>query len=67
MKTKCILTAVFLFFSTSTIAEENKKTSKNTVDELVAFQCGSIKSSDRSLWSPGVAVNVKHNMVASFI
>lgn len=38
---------------------------QNTVDELVAFPCGKIESSDRSLWSPGVDVNVEHKMVAS--
>lgn len=65
MKTKCIFTAVLLLVSASTIAKENKNISKNTVDELVAFQCGSIKSSDRSLWSPGVDVNINHKMVAS--
>ena len=38
---------------------------QSTVDELVVFPCGKIESSDRSLWSPGVDVDVEHKMVAS--
>lgn len=38
---------------------------QGTVDELVVFPCGKIESLNRSLWSPGVDINVKHKMVAS--
>ncbi|MBL1275313.1 MAG: N-acyl homoserine lactonase family protein [Ectothiorhodospiraceae bacterium] len=38
---------------------------KNSVESLTVFECGKIQSPDRSLWSPGVDVNVAHKMVAS--
>ena len=54
----------FLFISIFYIAPFSA-IAKSTVEELIVFPCGSIESSDRSLWSPGVDVNVKHSMVAS--
>ena len=36
-----------------------------TVDDIVVFECGKINSPDRSFWSPGIDVNVEHDMVAS--
>jgi len=36
-----------------------------TVNDIVVFECGKISTPDRSFWSPGVDVNVKHDMVAS--
>ena len=37
----------------------------NTANEIVVFECGTIRSPDRSFWSPGVDVDVEHSMVAS--
>lgn len=37
----------------------------NSVESLTVFECGKIQSPDRSLWSPGIDVNVAHQMVAS--
>lgn len=42
-----------------------KAMAHGTVDDLVVFPCGKIESSDRSLWSPGIDVDVEHKMVAS--
>jgi glyoxylase-like metal-dependent hydrolase (beta-lactamase superfamily II) len=65
MKAKYIVAVMSVIVSIGAFAEQRKPMSINTVDDLVAFPCGSIKSADRSLWSPGVDKNVKHNMVAS--
>ncbi len=35
------------------------------VQNITIFDCGDITSPDRSLWSPGVDVDVFHEMVAS--
>jgi glyoxylase-like metal-dependent hydrolase (beta-lactamase superfamily II) len=56
---KAILLFSIVFLSTFNALAQG------TIEELVAFPCGSVESSDRSLWSPDIDVNVKHSMVAS--
>ncbi|MCG8611916.1 MAG: N-acyl homoserine lactonase family protein [Pseudomonadales bacterium] len=55
---------LFLTLNNCMVFADNKK-SPATVEALVIFKCGTVNSPDRSLWSPGVDVNVKHQMVAS--
>jgi glyoxylase-like metal-dependent hydrolase (beta-lactamase superfamily II) len=61
---KSVLKRTLLLFSITFISSFHAL-AQGTVEELVAFPCGSVESSDRSLWSPGIDVNVKHSMVAS--